>query len=118
MRHGYGVMKWMPSGDVYEGHWYKDRQKGEGRMIYATDYGPDGAYKAGQEYDRDPEDEHHQHDEGKRYVGERDKEGHRHGQGKFVYDNKDYYDGHWEGDTMTGYGMLLYTLGTYPPFLF
>ena len=72
MRHGYGIMRW-PSGDTYAGMWELDRQKGEGQMVYATDYGPPGyeVFVAGRVYHRDPLDKHHQHSEGDNYIGER-----------------------------------------------
>ena len=86
--HGYGQMKFDISDlgiATYQGTWYKGTPHGQGALTLLN---------------------------GDKYVGELN-HGHREGRGTLYRHNTEIFEGTWEADTLSGYGILTDSLAKY-----
>jgi hypothetical protein len=132
-RHGQGTMNYS-NGDIYTGHWYKDRREGYGELIskngttiYKGDWWEDKMHGTGTMTFKSKGQNEHLKYEGQfeandfslgkmTYVNGDVYEGkwsfiERQGKGKMTYIDGNIYEGEWRDDNIEGKGKMTYASG-------
>lgn len=104
--HGYGVLVWK-NGAKYEGHFYKNMWKGEGKY-----YWPNGDITVGnwQSYNIQGSGTFYYAD-GRKFKGNFDN-GVKQGKGTFYWPNGDIFEGEWSRGFIYGFGILYHNDGS------
>lgn len=96
-KHGFGVMRWAETNEVYEGQWLHDKQSGQGKHTWAN---PTPAAVRGSTKQQMLN----------RYVGSFE-DGKRNGLGTFFYADGSKYVGTWCNNEKHGKGVYTFSDG-------